>query len=137
MKEYCPNGDLIDGLNVCVDTVAQTMVKALRQCGGEVSSACAMKEDATLSFAPEMLLPGVDIKTSATDVYPIKKMYLQKFDGEVWRLFGNVQSANRDRGVRRRRRLTPSTASPPPDRAAPCLPQTTARSPPAARRPAS
>lgn len=94
MKEYYPNGDLIDGLNVYGYTVAQAMVKVLQQCGDKVSSACIMKEAANLNFSPEMLLPGVDIKTSATDFYPIKKMYLQKFDGEVWQLFGNVQSAN-------------------------------------------
>lgn len=94
MKEYYPSGDLIDGLNVYGYTVAQTMVKVLQQCGDNVSSACIMKEAANLSFAPEMLLPGVDVKTSATNFYPIKKMYLQKFDGAVWQLFGNVQSAN-------------------------------------------
>jgi branched-chain amino acid transport system substrate-binding protein len=94
MKEYYPSGDLIDGLNVYGYTVAQTMVKVIEQCGDKVSSECIMKEAANLNFAPEMLLPGVDVKTTATDFYPIKKMYLQKFDGEVWQLFGNVQSAN-------------------------------------------
>jgi ABC-type branched-subunit amino acid transport system substrate-binding protein len=94
MKEYYPSGDLIDGLNVYGYTVAQAMVKVIEQCGDKVSSECIMKEAANLNFAPEMLLPGVDVKTSATDFYPIKKMYLQKFDGEVWQLFGNVQSAN-------------------------------------------
>ena len=94
MKEHYPGGDLIDGLNVYGYTVAQTMVKVLEQCGDKVSSECIMKEAANLNFAPEMLLPGVDVKTSATDFYPIKKMYLQKFDGDVWQLFGNVQSAN-------------------------------------------
>ncbi|HMN73372.1 MAG TPA: ABC transporter substrate-binding protein [Rhodoblastus sp.] len=94
MKEYYPSGDLIDGLNVYGYTVAQTMVKVLQQCGDKVSSECIMKEAANLNFAPDMLLPGVDVKTSPTDFYPIKKMYLQKFDGQVWQLFGNVQSAN-------------------------------------------
>ena len=94
MKQYYPNGDLIDGLNVYGYTVAQTMVKVLEQCGDQVSADCIMKEAANLDFAPEMLLPGVTVKTSATDFYPIKKMYLQKFDGAVWQVFGGALSAN-------------------------------------------
>ncbi|HPG02126.1 MAG: ABC transporter substrate-binding protein [Rhodoblastus sp.] len=94
MKEFYPSGDLIDGLNVYGYTVAQTMVKVLQQCGDKVSSECMMKEAANLDFAPEMLLPGIAIKTSATEFYPIKKMYLQKFDGAVWQLFGSAMSAN-------------------------------------------
>lgn len=94
MKQYYPNGDLIDGLNVYGYTVAQTMVKVLEQCGDKVSADCIMKEAANLDFAPEMLLPGVTVKTSATDFYPIKKMYLQKFDGAVWQVFGGALSAN-------------------------------------------
>ena len=94
MKEYYPSGDLTDGLNVYGYTVAQTMIKVIEQCGDKVSSECIMKEAANLNFAPDMLLPGVEVKTSPTNFYPIKKMYLQKFDGEVWQLFGNVQSAN-------------------------------------------
>ena len=94
MKEFYPSGDLIDGLNVYGYTVAQTMVKVLQQCGDKVSSECMMKEAANLDFAPEMLLPGIAIKTSATEFYPIKKMYLQKFDGAVWQVFGGALSAN-------------------------------------------
>ncbi|MCB1542592.1 MAG: ABC transporter substrate-binding protein [Rhodoblastus sp.] len=94
MKQHYPSGDLIDGLNVYGYTVAQTMVKVLEQCGDKVSPDCIMKEAASLDFAPEMLLPGVTVKTSATDFYPIKKMYLQKFDGAVWQVFGGALSAN-------------------------------------------
>jgi len=37
-----------------------------------------------------MLLPGVNVKTSATDFYPIERMQLSRFDGKTWVLFGKV-----------------------------------------------
>ncbi|MDE2362730.1 MAG: ABC transporter substrate-binding protein [Hyphomicrobiales bacterium] len=90
MKQYYPDGDLIDGLNAYGYTVAQTMVKVLEQCGKDVSTESIMKQVANLDFTPEMLLPGVTVKTSPTNFYPIKKMVLQRFDGQVWKLFGSA-----------------------------------------------
>ena len=37
-----------------------------------------------------MLLPGIKVKTSPTDFFPIEQMQLQKFKGEKWELFGPV-----------------------------------------------
>ena len=37
-----------------------------------------------------MLLPGIKLKTSPTDYYPIQAMRLQKFNGETWELFGDT-----------------------------------------------
>jgi len=37
-----------------------------------------------------MLLPGVKVNTSATDYYPIKQMWMQRFDGKQWVLFGEL-----------------------------------------------
>jgi hypothetical protein len=41
-----------------------------------------------------MALPGVTVSTSATDFAPIKQMQLQKFEGETWKLFGEVISGS-------------------------------------------
>ena len=90
MKQYLPDGDLIDVLNVYGYTVAQTMTKALEQAGKDINSETIMKSVANLDFSPEMLLPGIALKTSPTDYYPIKKMYLQRFDGKVWQNFGDA-----------------------------------------------
>ncbi|HSI00331.1 MAG TPA: hypothetical protein VLA02_06990 [Reyranella sp.] len=38
-----------------------------------------------------LLLPGI-INTSPTDFYPIQAIQLSRFDGETWKLFGNVLS---------------------------------------------
>jgi branched-chain amino acid transport system substrate-binding protein len=37
-----------------------------------------------------MLLPGITLSTSPTDFAPVKQMQLEKFDGNTWKLFGNV-----------------------------------------------
>jgi branched-chain amino acid transport system substrate-binding protein len=41
-----------------------------------------------------MLLPGIAVSTSADDFAPIKQMQLQKFDGTIWKLFGEVISGS-------------------------------------------
>ena len=39
-----------------------------------------------------LLLPGIKINTSPTDFYPIQSVRLARFDGETWKLFGDVLS---------------------------------------------
>jgi branched-chain amino acid transport system substrate-binding protein len=41
-----------------------------------------------------MLLPGITISTSADDFAPIKQMQLEKFNGNNWKLFGEVLSGS-------------------------------------------
>jgi hypothetical protein len=41
-----------------------------------------------------MVVPGIVISTSTDDFAPIKQMQLQKFDGNTWRLFGEVISGS-------------------------------------------
>ena len=50
-----------------------------------------MKQAANLkNFSTEMMLPGIKANTSPDDYFPIEQMQLMKFDGEAWRLFGDV-----------------------------------------------
>ena len=37
-----------------------------------------------------MMLPGIKVNTGPDDFFPIEQMQLMKFDGEAWRLFGDV-----------------------------------------------
>jgi branched-chain amino acid transport system substrate-binding protein len=39
-----------------------------------------------------LLLPGIKVNTSPTDFYPLQSVQLQKFEGETWKLFGDVLS---------------------------------------------
>jgi hypothetical protein len=49
-----------------------------------------MKQAANLDTTLPLMLPGIKLKTSPTDYYPIESMRLQKFNGEIWELFGDT-----------------------------------------------
>jgi len=91
MDKYYPDGDKTNSNNVYGYAVAQTMVQVLRQCGDDLTRENIMKQAANLkNFSTEMMLPGIKINTGPDDFFPIEQMQLMKFDGEAWRLFGDV-----------------------------------------------
>jgi len=90
MKTYQPTGDVKDVNNVYGYTVAQGVVQVLRQAGDNLTRENIMKQAAALDIALPMLLPGVNVKTSADDFYPIEREQLARFDGKTWVLFGKV-----------------------------------------------
>jgi branched-chain amino acid transport system substrate-binding protein len=54
-----------------------------------------MQQAASLKdFAPNTLLPGIKINTSAKDFAPIEGVQLMKFDGKSWVRFGEVINAD-------------------------------------------
>ena len=93
LKQYYPDGNKIDGSVVYGYGAAQTLVKVLQMCGDDLTRANVMKQAASLKdFAPDTLLPGVTINTSASDFAPIEQLQMMRFKGEQWVLFGNIIS---------------------------------------------
>jgi branched-chain amino acid transport system substrate-binding protein len=93
LKQYHPEGNKIDGSVVYGYGAAQTLVKVLQMCGDDLTRANVMKQAASLKdFAPDTLLPGVTINTSATDFAPIEQLKMMRFKGEQWELFGDTIS---------------------------------------------
>ena len=90
MKKYYPEGDTKDTFNVYGYTVAQTMVQVLKQCGNDLTRENIMKQAAHLDMKLPMLLPGIKVSTGPSQFYPIREMQLAKFDGKIWKLFGEV-----------------------------------------------
>jgi hypothetical protein len=72
------------------NSVAQATVEVIRQCGDDLTRENIMKQAANLDLALPMLLPGIKVKTSSTDYFPIEGQRLQRFTGETWELFGEV-----------------------------------------------
>jgi hypothetical protein len=68
--------------------MAATMVQVLRQAGDNLTRENIMKQAANLSYAAPMLYPGIDVKTSAEDFYPIAKKVLIRFNGKVYEPMG-------------------------------------------------
>jgi branched-chain amino acid transport system substrate-binding protein len=93
MAKYIPQGNLADASYTYGYAVSSTMRHVLTQCGDNLTRANLMKQAASMKkLAVPLLLPGITINTSATDFYPIQSVQLARFDGETWKLFGDVLS---------------------------------------------
>jgi branched-chain amino acid transport system substrate-binding protein len=93
MDKYFPEGDKSSTFSVYGYLTAQTMVQVLKQCGDDLTRENVMKQAASLKdFAPDTLLPGVKINTSATDFYPIEQLQMMRFKDQKWELFGPIIS---------------------------------------------
>jgi branched-chain amino acid transport system substrate-binding protein len=91
LEKYYPEGNKLDASVVYGYGAAQTMVKVLEMCGDNLTRENVLKQAASLKdFAPDTLLPGVKINTSATDFAPLKQLQMQRFKGEKWELFGDI-----------------------------------------------
>jgi branched-chain amino acid transport system substrate-binding protein len=92
MEKYFPEGDRSSSFTVYGYAVAQTLVQVLKQCGDELTRENVMKQAANLNFDLPLLLPGIKIKTSPTDYFPIEQMQMSRFVGDRWEFFGPVLS---------------------------------------------
>jgi len=90
MQKYYPAGDLKDTFNVYAYIACQGLVQVLRQAGDNLTRENIMRQAANLDFTPAMLLPGINVKTTPDDFYPIEREQLQRWDGKTWVLFGKV-----------------------------------------------
>ncbi|MDE2565725.1 MAG: ABC transporter substrate-binding protein [Burkholderiales bacterium] len=90
MTKYMPGASQTDANSVYGYSVTQTLVQVLKQCGNDLTRANVMKQAANLDLTLPMLLPGIDVKTSPTDFFPIQREQLARFDGKTWVLFGKV-----------------------------------------------
>ncbi len=90
MDKYNTQVDKSDYYAIYGYNVASALANILRDCGDDLSRENVMKHAAHLDMALPLLLPGVRLKTTPTDLRPIKQMRLVRFDGERWVLFGDV-----------------------------------------------
>src|SRR3989440_1085688 len=93
LEKYYPEANKLDGSVVYGYGVAQTMAKVIEMCGDNLTRENVMKQAASLKdFAPDTLLPGVKINTSATDFAPIEQLQMMRFKGEKWEMVGDIIS---------------------------------------------
>ncbi len=91
LEKWYPAGNIKDGSNLTGYNGAMTLVQVLKQCGDNLTRANIMKQAASLDIPSlPMLNPGINIKTSADDFFPIEREQLVKFDGKAWVKFGKV-----------------------------------------------
>jgi branched-chain amino acid transport system substrate-binding protein len=93
MDKYHPQGDKTSSFTTYGYAVSYTLHEVLKRAGDDLTRANVMKQAASLkAFEQPILLPGIKINTSATDFYPIQSVRLQRFEGQTWKLFGEVLS---------------------------------------------
>jgi len=94
MRQYLPRGDVNDGFHVYSMAVAYTFVEALKKAGRNPTRASVVRAVANLNLRKNpFLLPGVTVKTSATDHFPLDQGQLQRWSKNQWNPLGKVISA--------------------------------------------
>ena len=93
LAKYEPRANPEDPNCVYGWSAAATMVEALKGME-EPTRDALMKSVHNMDLEVPTLLPGIDVKTSGTaDGYPIEAMQIQRFEGENWKLEGEVIQA--------------------------------------------
>jgi branched-chain amino acid transport system substrate-binding protein len=93
LAKYAPDARRNDISVVYGYGAAQAMAQVLKQAGDNLTRANVMKQAASLKdFAPDTVLPGVLLNTSADDFYPIEQLQMMRYKGDKWELFGPVIS---------------------------------------------
>jgi branched-chain amino acid transport system substrate-binding protein len=91
IDKYMPGANVADSNIPFGYAAAQTMVQVLKQCGDDLTRENVMKQSASLKdFAPDTLLPGIKINTSANDFAPIEQSKMMRFKNGQWEFFGDV-----------------------------------------------
>jgi branched-chain amino acid transport system substrate-binding protein len=90
MAKYYPEADKSESGPLTGYNLSTALVYVLTQCGDDLTRENVMKIVANMDFEIDTYIPGVRIKTTPTDFYPIEQVQMMKFTGEKWELFGPV-----------------------------------------------
>jgi branched-chain amino acid transport system substrate-binding protein len=90
MDRYNPRIDKSDYYAPYGYNIGFAVVQILKQCGEDLTRENIMKQASHLDMELPMLLPGIRLRTTPTDLRPIKQMRLVRFDGERYVLFSDV-----------------------------------------------
>jgi len=70
---------------------AALLVDVLGKCGDDLSRDNLLRQATHIdNLVLPLTLPGVKINTSPTDYRMVRQYQLQRFDGEHWKLFGDL-----------------------------------------------
>ena len=98
VEKYMPGADISDANLVYGYSAAQTLIHLIEKCGDDLTRANVMKQAASIDgFVPEMLLPGIHVKTSPADFAPIEQLQMVRFNKGKWHQIGPVMSAETER----------------------------------------
>ena len=85
LKQYAPSAKATDVYNWYGMTVAWTMAETLRRAGPQLTRARLLQAAQNLKLATNpFLLPGITIRTSPTNYFPLANVYLYRYDNAQW-----------------------------------------------------
>jgi branched-chain amino acid transport system substrate-binding protein len=90
MAKYYPEADRSEGGPMIAFNASNALAEVLRRCGDNLTRDNIMKVVANLDFEIDTLIPGIRIKTTPTDFFPIEQVQMMRFTGEHWQLFGPI-----------------------------------------------
>jgi branched-chain amino acid transport system substrate-binding protein len=100
LKKYIPSANTKDGYYYAGMASAISLVDVLRRAGRNLTRASVMKAARSLNQPKHpLLIPGIVVKTSPTDGFPIEQMALQRWvtgKGSAqghWSMFGPLRTA--------------------------------------------
>jgi branched-chain amino acid transport system substrate-binding protein len=92
-KRYLPGAKPDDVFNYYGMAVAYTMVDTLEKAGRNLTRESVLRAATHLDETNPFLLPGVRIRTTPNDYYPMDKVKLARYRGTHWQFFGKLVSA--------------------------------------------
>ena len=95
VQRFLPGAKPDDVFNYYGMAVAYTMVDTLEKAGRNLTRATVLRAATHLNETNPFLLPGVRIRTTPNDYYPMDKVKLAQYHGSHWQFFGNLVSARR------------------------------------------
>jgi ABC-type branched-subunit amino acid transport system substrate-binding protein len=93
LQRFLPSAKSEDVFNYYGMAVAYTMVDTLKKAGPNPTRAGVLKAATHLDETNPFMLPGLRIKTSPSDYYPIDRVKLARYGGDQWRFFGQLVNA--------------------------------------------
>lgn len=91
MQKYMPNEDPTNELGFSGYSWAVVMAKLIAECGDELTADNILKKATNMKNVPSPgLLAGITYNTTPTDYAPIKKLQIQRFDGNEWEALQDV-----------------------------------------------
>ena len=93
LARFLPGAKPDDVFNYYGMAVAYTMVDTLKKAGRDPTRASVLLAATHLDETNPFLLPGVRIRTSPNDYYPMDKVKLARYQGTHWQFFGKLVSA--------------------------------------------
>jgi branched-chain amino acid transport system substrate-binding protein len=76
---------------------SNALVEVLKRCGDNLTRENVMRVVANLDFEIGTLIPGIRIKTTPADFFPIEQVQMMRFNGERWQLFGPILDGHVER----------------------------------------